>query len=184
MAFFGLFYMRKLGVFLPSNTRLSGLRFIRVGSKFGAGSGFWIEAISSYASKNYSPSIEIGDNVSFSDYCHVSCINKVSIGNDVLIGSKVHITDLSHGDYSSVDECSHPDEIPINRLLHSKGPVNIGNNVWIGDGVVILPGVNIGSGCIIGANSVVSRSIPCNAIAAGNPIKIIKIYKEGVWKSV
>lgn len=58
--------------------------------------------------------------------------------------------------------------------LVSKGPIEIGKNVWICDNVCILPGVKIGNNCIIGANSVVNKDIPDNCLAAGNPARVIK----------
>ena len=63
---------------------------------------------------------------------------------------------------------------PDDRILTSKGPVKIGNNVHIGENVIILPGVNIGNNVIVGAGSVVTKSIPDNTLACGNPAKVIK----------
>ena len=62
---------------------------------------------------------------------------------------------------------------PQDRALTSKGSVRIGNNVWIGDKVAILGNVTIGDGAIIGANSVVTKDIPANAVAVGSPARII-----------
>lgn len=63
---------------------------------------------------------------------------------------------------------------PTQRPVYSKGPVIIGNNVWIGDKATILPNVSIGNGAIIAANSVVTKDVPEYCIVAGNPAKIIK----------
>ena len=94
------------------------------------------------------------------------------MGNGVLTGRWVTITDNSHGetDYETLKMQ------PILRKLYSKGAVKIGDNVWIGDKVTILPNVTIGNGAIIAANAVVTRDIPPYSIVAGNPARIIKQY--------
>lgn len=116
------------------------------------------------------PELSIGNNVSIGDDCHISAINKVIIGNDVLLGKKITITDNSHGDLSEHD-CALP---PIDRKHISRGSVIIGDRVWIGDKATILPNVSIGSAAIIGANSVVTKNVPPKAVAVGNPARIIK----------
>lgn len=117
--------------------------------------------------------IEIGDGVSINWDVHIGAINKVKIGNGVLIGSRVLITDHQHGEITG-EALSLP---PEQRKLWSKGPVIIGDNVWIGESVSIMPGVTIGKNSIIGANSVVTKDIPANCVAAGIPAKVIKILK-------
>lgn len=57
-------------------------------------------------------------------------------------------------------------------------PVKIGENTWIGEGVIVMPGVEIGSGCVIGAHSIVNKSIPSNSIAVGSPAKVVKKYSQ------
>jgi lipopolysaccharide O-acetyltransferase len=119
--------------------------------------------------------MHFGKGVQINDYVHITAIESVKIGNRVLIASKVYISDCSHGSYSGDQFDSEPNSIPIERPLFSK-PVCIQDNVWIGESVSILPGVTIGEGSIIGANSVVSKSIPENVIAVGSPAKPIKKY--------
>ena len=63
---------------------------------------------------------------------------------------------------------------PNDRDVVSKGPVVIGNNVWIGDKATILPGVTIGDGAVIAVNAVVTKDVPVYSVAAGNPARIIK----------
>ncbi len=128
--------------------------------------------------------IVFGKNVEINDYVHIAAINSVHIGNNVLIASKVFITDHNHGEYSSKNPSS-PLEIPKDRLLHSL-PVKICDNVWIGEFVSILPGVEIGEGSIIGCNSVVNSSIPSFCIAVGSPAKVIKVFnfESMLWERV
>ena len=120
--------------------------------------------------------LKIGRNVEINDYVHIGVADRVSIGDNTLIGSKVFISDHNHGSYSG-DHHSSPNSSPISRALLPK-KVSIGKNVWIGEFVSILPGVTIGDGCIIGAMSVVIKDIQANSIAVGSPAKVIKIYDE------
>lgn len=128
-------------------------------------------------SKDRKKSLVFGKNVQINDFVHINALNHVYIGDNVLIASKVFITDLAHGSYVGNDFDSDPDIKPIDRVLSSKD-VNILDNVWIGENVSILPGVTIGKGSIIGSNSVVTKSIPERSIAVGNPAVVIKIYNK------
>jgi acetyltransferase-like isoleucine patch superfamily enzyme len=123
-------------------------------------------------SEYQSPQIIFGDDVSIGEDCHTTAINKIIIGNQVLMGKKITITDNSHGKNDSITDLELP---PSERRSYSKGPVIIKDRVWIGDKVTILPGVIIEENAIIGANSVVTKNVPANTIVAGNPAKIIKI---------
>lgn len=118
----------------------------------------------------HDPDIHIGSYCRFGFNNHISAINKITIGDNVLTGSYVLISDNSHGT-SDNDMLNLP---PLQRPLFSKGEISIGNNVWIGDKVSILAGVHIGNNAIIGANSVVTKDIPDNCVAAGIPAKVIK----------
>lgn len=90
---------------------------------------------------------------------------KVTIGNNVFIGPNVQL-------YTA----HHPLEIEArNEHIGFAEPITIGNNVWIGGGAMVLPGVTIGDGAVIGSGSVVTKDIPENAIAFGNPCKVHKI---------
>ena len=117
-----------------------------------------------------SPSLTIGNHVFIGEYCHITCANRISIGNGVLTGRFVLITDNAHGGSTYSDMKTHP----LCRPIISKGEVVINDYVWIGDKATILPGVHIGEGAIIGAGSVVTKDIPAYSIAAGNPARVIK----------
>lgn len=162
---------------LGSNARISipiqtyGLENVFIGDNFDCGERLKLRTFSEWQGVKYSPKITIGNNVCIQSDCHISAINSVEIGDNVLMASFVYISDHQHGmlDYSDIR--STP---PILRNLSSKGPVRIGNGVWIGEKATILPGVTIGECSIIGANSVVTKDIPPYCIACGNPAKVIK----------
>ena len=119
-------------------------------------------------------SITIGNHCSIGEYNHITACNKITIGDGLLTGRYVIISDNSHGGLSEEEAVI----APIHRKLSSKCEVVIGNNVWLGDKVAILSGVHIGNNVIIGTNSVVTKDIPDNCIAAGVPAKIVKqIYQ-------
>lgn len=92
------------------------------------------------------------------------------IGDNCLTGKWVTITDNSHGE-TDYDSLLLP---PNKRNITSKGPIVVGNNVWIGDKATILPGVTIGDGAVIAANAVVTKDVPAYCVVGGNPAKIIK----------
>ena len=125
---------------------------------------------SSYVGGNNIPEIIIGDGTSIGDESQVTAINKIVIGNGVLTGKKVLITDNSHGEV--VRELM--DVAPLKRPVVSKGPVIIGDNVWIGENSVILSGVTIGDGAIIAAGSIVTKDVPPYAVVVGNAAKELK----------
>lgn len=153
--------------------RIIGAKYISIGSNFVVGKCLRIEAIDTHFNYHYQPRLKIGNDVRLEDYCHIACIDNVEIGDGVLIASKVLISDHLHGK-TSEENLNIP---PIYRPLMSK-PVKIGNNVWIGDNVCIMPGVTLGNNVIVGANSVVTKSFPENAVIAGVPAKLIRFLTE------
>lgn len=122
-------------------------------------------------------SLVIGKDARIGDYVHINADEKITIGDNVLIASKVFISDASHGIYKGANQSSPYSNPSLRETITS--PVTIGNNVWIGENVVILAGSKIGRGCIIGANTLVNGGeFPDNTIIVGNPARIIKKYDE------
>ena len=106
--------------------------------------------------------IKIGKNVFINACCRFQDQGGIEIGDGSLIGHNTTIATLNH------------DFNPAKRQNLTPSPVKIGKNVWIGSDCTILPGVTIGDGAIIGAGSVVTKSVPKNTIAVGNPARVIK----------
>jgi acetyltransferase-like isoleucine patch superfamily enzyme len=153
---------------------IRGKKFIKFGKHFTTGVGMRLDAFPNTGDKVL---IEFGENVQLNDYVHIAAVESVKIGNNVLIASKVFITDHNHGSYDDtmLQANSDPSIPPQNRSLTTK-PVIIEDNVWIGEFVSILPGVSIKEGSIIGTMSVVTQSIPPYSIAVGVPARVIKKF--------
>ena len=110
--------------------------------------------------------LSIGAGTTFGDRIHLGCINRIEIGKNVLFGSNILIVDHTHGT-PRADLESDILVPPVARPIVSKGPVIIGDNVWVGDAVVILPNVKIGEGAIIGAGAIVRNDVAARSIFVG-----------------
>ncbi len=160
-----------------------GAKHIVLGKGIRARSGLWIEAITRYREQAFHPSLSIEDGVCFSDNVYISCIDRIVIKKNVLMGSRISISDHSHGIYKG-EQQSLPSEPPARRKLGGGGPVLIGENVWVGDNVIIVGPVTIGDGAVLAANSVIHGDVPPATIVAGAPAKPIKRFEplSGCWE--
>ncbi len=133
-----------------------------LGELFGKATDAWIQQPFFC---DYGTNITLGTGVFFNFNCVVLDVAPVTIGDHVLVGPAVQIYTATH----PVD--------PVERRsgLESGKPVSIGSDVWLGGGVIICPGVTIGDRAVIGAGSVVVRDIPADAVAAGNPARVIRM---------
>lgn len=155
------------------NCYLVGGKNIEIGAFTTIGRNGVITCWDKRMGETFSPSIKIGNNCSIGDYCHITSTNSIIIGNGVLTGRRITITDNSHGEPLG-QEMEVP---PIERKIYSKGPVIIEDNVWIGDKACILAGVHIGIGAIIAANAVVTKDVAPYTVVGGIPAKVIKNLK-------
>lgn len=172
-----IFLKRKFGyigkkIAIGNNCIFNEMKNIYIGNNFMCGDYCKILTWEKYNNEktNFLPKLIIGNNVSLNERCTISCLNKIEIGDGVLFGDNVFITDNSHGNNTFRELLT----IPRNRKLFSKGTVKIGKNVWIGRNVCILPNTTIGDNAIIGANAVVTHDVPDNSIVAGIPAVVIR----------
>jgi maltose O-acetyltransferase len=112
---------------------------------------------------DYGTNIELGERVYFNFNCVVLDVCRVTIGDYTLFGPGVQILTPMH-----------PMNAELRRREEYGKPIDIGSDVWVGGGALILPGVRIGSRAVIGAGSVVTRDIPEGVFAAGNPCRVIR----------
>ena len=120
---------------------------------------------------DYGENILIGDDVFVNYNCVLLDDNLIEIGNGVLIGPAVQIYTATHPLAADERILTGADGRTTGYLTSSK-PVRIGDRAWIGGGAIILPGVEIGANTTIGAGSVVTKSIPANSFAVGNPCRV------------
>lgn len=117
---------------------------------------------------DYGYNIELGENFYSNHNLVILDCAQVTFGDNVFIGPNC-------GFYTA----GHPENVKQrNEGLEYAYPITVGNNVWFGGNVAVLPGVTIGDNSIIGAGSVVSKNIPSHVVAVGNPCKVIRQIKE------
>lgn len=117
---------------------------------------------------DYGYNIELGENFYSNHHLVILDGAKVKFGNNVFIGPNC-------GFYTA----GHPENAERrNKGLEYARPITVGNNVWFGGNVTVLPGITIGDNSIIGAGSVVTRNVPANVVAAGNPCRVIRPVDE------
>lgn len=158
------------GAVICRHSRITGGKHISIGDMTSIGRYSTVSAWDRYYGQEFTPRITIGKDCDFGEYLHMSCISEITVGNGVLTGRWLTVTDNSHG----LPENGNEQVMPALRPLFSKGPVKIGDNVWIGDKVTILPGTEIGDGAVIGAGSVVSGTVPPYSKFAGIPARPIR----------
>ncbi|MBT1690619.1 sugar O-acetyltransferase [Dawidia soli] len=117
---------------------------------------------------DYGYNIYCGENVYFNVQCTVLDVMRVTIGSNVMFGPGAQL-------YTA----THPLDAMLRRTQEFAKPITIGNDCWIGGGAIICPGVTIGDRCVIGAGAVVTRDIPSDSLAAGNPARVVRNLVAG-----
>lgn len=128
---------------------------------------------------DYGCNIYLGNNISINMNCTFIDCNKIIIGDNVLIASNVQLYTATHP--VELSQRLTPDWTPEKEdyfCCTYALPIKIGNGCWLGGGVIVLPGITIGDGSVIGAGSVVTKDIPSNSLAVGNPCHVIRKINE------
>ncbi len=123
-----------------------------------------------YKGTEFHPAIRFGNGCTIRNRNHITAVGSIRIGDNLLTGNDVLISDNNHGKIDKTDLLIRPQ----NRNITTKGGITIGNNVWIGEKAAILGNVSIGDGAVIAANSVVTKDVPSYSVVAGIPAIVIK----------
>jgi acetyltransferase-like isoleucine patch superfamily enzyme len=145
--------------------RLDGEQRIAIGDRVFVGPGSWLQTVPD--GDNSSVAVSIGKGSSFAGACVISAVRSVTLEDSVLLARNVYISDHIH----KYTDTNTP---VIAQGVDKIEPVLIRRGAWLGQNVVVCPGVTIGVGAVVGANSVVTTSIPDYCVAAGAPARILK----------
>lgn len=172
-----LFISHGRHVFIGASFSCRRPKYIELGNNVSLGKRCRIYCYDNYANVPLSPSIVIGPGSMFGDDCRFLVADRLTVGKNVLAASYILVTTENHGMNCDLSYSTQP-------LV--TGPVEIGDECWIGEGVTIMPGVKIGNKAIIGAGSVVNRDVPAYTIAVGNPARIVKRWNEDAsrWERI
>lgn len=154
-------------------------KFISIGHRVIIRDGVRLEVVGNNSGR--CPILSIGDNVNIEQNVHIVCHSRIEIRSNVSITPNCSIVDVTHP-YSDITDSKKIGE----RILEEDSYVEIGEGSFIGIGSTILPNVRIGRQCVVGANSLVTRSIPDYSVAAGSPACVIKSFNQDMnqWERV
>lgn len=166
------FHYRNLGwpVAIDCGVEINLPEFVSIGDNVLLARDVWINIVH-FRETKHSPKVSIDARTSVGRRTTITCAMSISIGKRVMLGPNCFITDHNHN-YENVSIS------PADQGIGSIKPVTICDDVWIGTNVVILPGVTIGKHSVVGANSVVTRSVPAFSVVAGSPAKLVKSYNK------
>ena len=142
----------------------NNVKFLRYKKNIILGDNLIIKEGTRLCCTNQNAYITVGDNTSIGYHSYIFSSGSISIGKNCLIAPFCYVVDSNHVFRKNIN---------INKQGLEVDSIKIGNDVWMGKGVTVLPGVKIGDGSVIGANSLVNKNSPINSIVAGNPMKIV-----------
>lgn len=150
-------------------SKISGGQYITLGKNVYIAWNGWLFGNDRYGEQRFTPEILIDDGTYIGNSCHIVACCRVKIGKSVLIADRCYLSDNLH-DYRDVDRSIRDNELLV------LGEINIGDDSWIGENVCIYGAVTVGKHCVVGANSVLTKSIPDYSVAVGVPARVVKRY--------
>ena len=155
---------------------LIGRERISIGAGTFFHSGAWLSVVEEHAGRSYDPQLTIGSRCLFARSVWISCVGDITIGDEVLVGDNVLITDTYH-------EYENPDTSIIHQPMAPPKPVRIEDGALLNSGCVITAGVTVGARAFVAANAVVTTSVLPNTVVVGNPARPIRAYdrEQGRW---
>lgn len=153
-----------------------GRERISIGSDTFFHSGAWLSVVEEHNGRRYDPRLTIGDRCLFARDVWISCVGEITLGDEVLVGDRVLITDTHH-------EYEDPDTSIMRQPMAPPRPVRIGDGTILNSGCVITAGVTVGERAFVAANAVVTVDVPPNTVVVGNPARAIRSYdrEQGRW---
>jgi acetyltransferase-like isoleucine patch superfamily enzyme len=160
------------GSFLSPFARYDHMERISIGAETYIARRTLLQAVVKYRGASHDPNLRIGDHVYIGNGCTISCCQELVIEDHVVIGDNVYIADGRHGyeDVTSPGVAGQP-------LV--KGRIRIGSGAWIGYGAFVAHDLELGEHAVVGANSVVTKSVPAFTVVAGSPAVVVKRYDHG-----
>lgn len=157
-------------LYLHPTARVDNARFISIGGA-NIGRHVWLYAmVHDTSEQSYEPEISIGTGTFIQDFSHITCARSLTIGDQVLIGRSVLITDSIHN-YEDIN-------LPVVAQGLRSRPTSVGDGSWVGNHAVII-GCHVGRHCVVSANAVVTKDVPDFCVVGGVPARILKRYDAG-----
>lgn len=153
------------GGFIALSARVDNPQMMEVGHEVIVGEGVWLTVVED-KENTFDSVLCIGEGTTISRDAIISCAYRIQIGRESTLGPRVTVLDHNHG-------FDQPGRSVMAQPL-TGCPVVIGDFVWLGANVIVLPGVNIGEGAVVGAGGIVTRDIPAYTLAVGNPARVIR----------
>lgn len=163
------------GTYLSPFSTWENMQFMRIGDGVTVRRGAWVSVLPGHLPAGEAPLLTIGDGTYLGNSCVISCVREVRIGQQVVFGDNVQVGDTSHR-YQTPGQHLFAQGLEVGRLV-------IGDRAWIGRNSFVGYDLEIGEHAVVGANSVVTKSVPAYTVVAGSPARVLRRFdpSTGAW---